>query len=107
MKNNEITQRIYAKSDRELRAKLEASIKWVWDETRHGGAGPGEAGLAELNHELNGTGLPEFKDMPWIGAIQKQFVWIAFLYLRERYRNLAVTAFMEKVEAVESIINQQ
>lgn len=104
MTNDAITQRIYNKSDRDLRAELENSIKWVWDQTGHTADRPKESEVHDLNKAMSGTGLPEFKSIPWIGATNKQFVETAFLYLRDRRRAAAIHDFMQKVEAVNEII---
>lgn len=107
MNTDEITQRIYIRSDRDLRAKINASVKWVWDESGHSCERPNSR-LEEIQSELGGGGS-EFalNKVPWIGAAIRMFEVVAFHYLRDKYRSQAVSDFMAKVESVQEIIDSQ
>lgn len=99
-----ITEKIFAKSDKELRAKLEQSVKWIWDESGHSCERPKD--VAALNKAISSNSIQEFKEMPWIGAISKLLVETAFLYLRDKYRQKAIREFMAKVESLSEQVEQ-
>lgn len=102
---DDLTQRIYNKSDTDLRKKLEDCTKWVWDETGYGDK-PSDEALAEARSNLSGTDLPELSN-PWIGNVRRQFIEVSFAWLRDRYRNEALCDFMQKVESLGNVIHDQ
>lgn len=102
---DEITKRIYDRSDRELKGRIEQSVKWIWDEITQGVNRPGPDQLAEVNAAAPG-GIPTFKEMPWIGGVLCLWKAVAFAYLRDKYRQQAISAFMEKVEAISQMVDE-
>lgn len=107
MNTETLTEKIYAKSDAELKKKIADSVAWIWNETGHTGIKPDANQLSEINGELRGSAdFKEFEAMPWIGAATKRFEVIAFHYLRNKYRSQAIYDFMQKVESISEITSQ-
>lgn len=102
---NEIAQRIYAKSDAELRKKITASVAWVWEESGHSVTRP-DSRLEEIKSEIGGVGDIAIDKVPWIGSASRLFEVLAFHYLRDRYRQKAISDFMQKIDEVSEAISQ-
>lgn len=106
MKAETLTERIYQQADNDLKRKIDQSLDWIWKETGHTTTKPDDSQLAEINDELRGTAnFSEFTSMPWIGAAIGRLKVITFHYLRNKYRNQAMTDFINKVKSVDEIIN--
>ena len=106
MKAETLTERIYQQSDKDLKRKIDQSLDWIWQESGHTATKPEDSQLAEINAELRGTAdFSEFTSMPWIGAAIGRLKVIAFHYLRNKYRNQAMTDFINKVKSVDEIIH--
>lgn len=102
-----ITERLYQKSDLELRKKIETSIAWIWDEKPTNFKFDAEQ---EKQFATAMSGKPPYsqmKDTPWLGYAQAFFTEVAFHYLRDRYREKALTDFMTKVNSIDEIIQNQ
>ena len=103
---NEIAQRIYVKSDAELRKKIKESVAWVWEESGHSAPRP-DSRFAEIKSELGGlSGDFSVERVPWIGSASRLFEVVAFHYLRDKYRQKAISDFMQKIDEVSEAINQ-
>lgn len=90
MNTQTITDKIYERSDAELRAKVAESQKWIWDAIRENNA---ERPIAKLFPEIECT----TERLPWLGEFTVQFDALVIAYLRDLYREKAVSAFMAKV----------
>lgn len=96
-----ITERLHARSDSDLKAKLEMAAKWIWDE-RTQGERPKLEDFPGVKTAYSNAGESAPREMPWIGSIQQQFLTVAFAYLRDKYREAAVTQFMDKINSMAS-----
>lgn len=103
MKSSTITERLHAKSDADLKAKLAESTKWVWDQTGYSSASnPSLEEFPDVTANYTNDGKTAPKEMPWIGRIIELFKAVSFAYLRDKWRNKYITDFMGKVEAMAS-----
>jgi len=94
-----ITERLHARSDTNLKDKLEKTTKWIWDE-RTEGERPKLEDFPGVKTAYGNAGESAPREMPWIGSIQQQFLTVAFAYLRDKYRDAAVTEFMDKINSM-------
>ena len=92
-----ITERIHLKADQDLRKKIDASLEWIWEEARAYSAQPKIENFPFIASAYTNDGQKSPTSVPWVGAVQNQFKEVAFAYLCERYRYVAVTQFMAKV----------
>lgn len=97
-----ITERLHAKADADLKAKLKQSVSWVWDSTGYSIATPALEDFPDVAANLINDGQPTPSKMPWIGRIVELFTAVAFAYLRDKWRDKYVLDFMDKVEAMAS-----
>lgn len=93
MKASTITERLHAKADADLKAKLKDSVEWVWKQTGHTCTRPKLEDFPEV--AMDGK-------MPWIGHVSQLFESVAFAYLRDQWRDRYVSEFMAKVETMAS-----
>ena len=102
MSTSSITERLHAKADADLKARLNESVAWVWEETGHssGRSNPDLTEFPEIKHHYTNDGQPAPQKMPWIGRILELFKAVSFAYLRDKWRDKYVSDFMAKVEAV-------
>lgn len=78
MNEQTITEKLFDKADKELKARINKSTQWIYDDARQ----------------------VEHSEKPWIGTIGVQFNELAFDYLREKYRQQAIDDFMAKVNSM-------
>lgn len=102
MKASTITERLHAKADADLKARLNDSVSWVWDQTGCSRVYPDIKDFPEVVSHVTNDGLPEPQKMPWIGRVLELFKSVAFAYLRDQWRDRYVSEFMAKVEAMAS-----
>lgn len=102
MQASTITERLYAKADKDLKAKLEQSVAWVWDSIGHSTAQPNLEEFPDVSNNFTNDGVPKPTQMPWIGRVLSLFKAVAFAYLRDKWRDQYVSDFMGKVEAMAS-----
>ena len=97
-----ITERLHAKADADLKAKLEQSVSWVWDQSGYSSDRPNLDDFPDVAANYSNDGQPAPSNMPWIGRIIALFKAVAFAYLRDKWRSQYVSDFMGKVEAMAS-----
>lgn len=102
MKTSTITERLYAKADKDLKARLNDSVSWVWNETGHSCHNPSLDDFPEVSKNFTNDGSAPPSKMPWIGRVLELFKHVAFAYLRDKWRDKYVADFMSKVEAMAS-----
>jgi len=102
MKVSTITERLHAKADADLKAKLEQSVSWVWDQSGYSSDTPNLDDFPDVAANYSNDGQPAPSNMPWIGRIIALFKAVAFAYLRDKWRSQYVSDFMGKVEAMAS-----
>ncbi len=102
MKASTITERLHAKADADLKAKLEQSVSWVLDQSGYSSDIPKLEDFPDVAASFTNDGRPAPTKMPWIGCVIAMFKTVAFAYLRDRWRSRYISEFMGKVEAMAS-----
>jgi hypothetical protein len=103
MKASTITERLHAKADADLKAKLEQSVSWVWDQIGYSTrTHPDIKDFPDVSSNYTNDGQPAPAKMPWIGRTLGLFKEVSFAYLRDKWRDQYVSDFMGKVEAMAS-----
>ena len=102
MKPSTITERLHAKADTDLKARLNDSVEWVWKQTGHACTQPNLEDFPEVTAAYTNDGKTAPSKMPWIGIVLNLFKAVAFAYLRDTWRDRYVSEFMAKVEAMAS-----
>jgi hypothetical protein len=94
-----LTQKLHAKSDSDLRAKIIAATAWIHDDLSHSEFTSGDN--ADFLKLVSGSEIGNLlTKVPWIGSAINVFTETAFAYLRDKYRQRAVADFMAKVESM-------
>ncbi len=99
-KASTITEKLHAKADADLKAKLEQSVSWVWDQTGYSSDTPNLEDFPDVAASFTNDGQPAPSKMPWIGRVVAMFKAVAFAYLRDKWRSRYISDFMGKVEAM-------
>ena len=90
-----ITEILHAKSDAALKKHINNQLNPLFMEAK-------DAPYSELQRN-NPEEWKQFKDNPWIGEAMKRYRDLAFLYLRDNWREKAVHNFISKVEEVHQL----
>lgn len=94
-----LTDALYKRADQELRAYLHKQLNPIFEECRN-------SNVLHSKRAATDPDWKEFKDDAWIGNAWRRFEGLAFLYLRDKWREKAVADFIAKVEAVDELRGQ-